>query len=141
MGCAELLHSLTEELSPLLPPPEEPATNPIQPAFLASPAQLAHVSQHKDHAHRKLRHCLQEQSSNLTVTIALRLTEYGVQNASTHTYEVDMQTLAHNNLSPADVRIGLTGLVAQGLLDWHGEEMVHLTTAQRKRLSRYYKEE
>ena len=132
MGCAELLHSLTEELAPMLPPAEEPVT---------PPAHLAHLSQHKDHAHRKLRHCLQEQSTNLTVTIALRLTEYGVHNAASNTFEVDMRTLAKDGLSAGDVRLGLTGLVAQSLLDWHGEEIVRLTATQRKRLSRYYREE
>ena len=39
---------------------------------------IANISQHKDHAHKKLRHCLQQQSTNLTVIVALRLTEYRV---------------------------------------------------------------
>ena len=135
MGCAELLHLLTEELAPMLPSTEESARPPT------NPAQLAHLSQHKDHAHRKLRHCLQEQSTNLTVTIALRLTEYGVHNPTSNTFEVDMRTLAQDDLSASDVRLGLTGLVAQSLLDWHCEEIVRLTATQRKRLSRYYREE
>ncbi|TMB82044.1 MAG: hypothetical protein E6J44_10385, partial [Chloroflexi bacterium] len=43
---------------------------------------LPHASQHKDHAHKKLRHCLQESSTNLVVVIALRLTKYGVRSTS-----------------------------------------------------------
>jgi hypothetical protein len=35
-----------------------------------------HLSQHKDHAHKKLRACLQQRSSNLAVAVALRLTQY-----------------------------------------------------------------
>src|SRR5205814_595820 len=38
--------------------------------------ELSHLSQHKDHAHKKLRHCLQHSSTNLAVLVALRLTEY-----------------------------------------------------------------
>lgn len=131
MGCSELLQSLIEELSSSLPPPE---------ASLTSLPPLTHASQHKDHAHRKLRHCLQEQSSNLTVTVALRLTEYEGQH-STSPIEVEVRTLARDDLSVDDVRLGLNGLVAEGLLDWHDEEMVCLTAAQRKRLARYYREE
>jgi hypothetical protein len=141
MGCAELLRSLTEELAPMLPAAQEPASPSTPPTPPTSPTPLAHMSQHKDHAHRKLRHCLQEQSTNLTVAIALRLTEYGVHNPTSNTFEMDMRTLAQDDLSPGDVRLGLTGLVAQSLLDWHGEETVRLTASQRKRLSRYYREE
>lgn len=123
--CAELLRSVIDELQLSLPSFEEP---------------LDHLSQHKDHAHRKLRHCLQEESTNLTVTVALRLTEYGLQNAASHLFEVSIDTLAQDDLTADDVRQGLTGLVAGGLLDWHGEQIVHLSAAQRKRLSRYYRE-
>jgi hypothetical protein len=105
-----------------------------------------HISQHKDHAHKKLRHCLQQQSTNLTVMIALRLTEYkelsnSKLSSETKLYTVDIQTLAQKDLSEDEVRKGLNGLVTEGLLDWHGEDVVHLTTAQMKRLTRFYKEE
>jgi DNA-directed RNA polymerase specialized sigma24 family protein len=124
--CAELLRSVLDELHLALPPQEEP---------------LEHLSQHKDHAHRKLRHCLQQQSTNLTVTIALRLTEYGVHDPATGTFEVSIDMLAQDDLSADEVCQGLSALVAEGLLDWHGEQTVRLSAAQRKRLSRYYRDE
>lgn len=101
----------------------------------------AHMSQHKDHAHKKLRHCLQEQSTNLTVTIALRLTEYGTRAATTNDYIVTILTLAQHDLSDHNVRLGLKQLVEEGILNWQGEDVVHLTTVQMKRLTRFYKEE
>ncbi len=101
----------------------------------------AHMSQHKDHAHKKLRHCLQEQSTNLTVTIALRLTEYGTRAATTNEYTVALHTLAQHDFSEHDVRLGLKQLVEEGVLNWQGEDVVHLTTVQMKRLTRFYKEE
>ncbi|MBV9228492.1 MAG: hypothetical protein JOZ18_04195 [Chloroflexi bacterium] len=125
-GADELLTNVIEELA-------------IQPSSSHSPDP--HVSQHKDHAHKKLRLCLQQQSSNLTVMVALRLTLYKELSANTHDYSVDIQTLAQDDLSEADVRIGLNELVADGLLSWHGEDVVHLTAAQMRRLSRFYKEE
>lgn len=101
-----------------------------------------HISQHKDHAHKKLRNCLQQQSSNLTVTIALRLTQYTTKHSTNkNVYEVDVQTLAQDDLAKQDVYKGLQELTSEGLLDWHGEEIVQLTSAQLKRLSRFYKEE
>ncbi|HEX4205203.1 MAG TPA: hypothetical protein VHZ51_13615 [Ktedonobacteraceae bacterium] len=100
-----------------------------------------HMSQHKDHAHKKLRHCLQQQSTNLTVAIALRLTECKQHSTTNGAYSVDIQTLAQQDLSPQDVRVALEELVADGLLDWHGEDCVNLTTVQAKRLARFYKEE
>lgn len=100
--------------------------------------QVAHVSQQKDHAHKKLRHCLQQQSTNLTVTVALRLTEYGTQTATPSEYAVTIQTLAQSDLSSDDVRRGLRQLVAEGLLTWQGEEMVRFSKEQRKHLSRFY---
>lgn len=126
IGCTELMRSVVDELRSSLPPLEQP---------------LEHLSQHKDHAHRKLRLCLQQQSSNLTVMVALRLTEYGVHDATSDAYEVDIQMLARDGLSVDEVRQGLAGLVARGFLVWHGEYTVHLSAVQRKRLSRYYKEE
>ncbi|GCE19371.1 hypothetical protein [Dictyobacter kobayashii] len=109
-------------------------------SFAAEPNP--HISQHKDHAHKKLRNCLQQQSSNLTVTVALRLTMYTTKHLSEkNVYEVDVQTLAQNDLTVQAVRKGLQELSSEGLLDWHGEEIVQLTSAQMKRLSRFYKEE
>ncbi|GHO89513.1 hypothetical protein [Dictyobacter formicarum] len=109
-------------------------------SFAAEPNP--HISQHKDHAHKKLRNCLQQQSSNLTVTIALRLTMYTTKHSTNkNVYEVDVQTLAQHDLTKQDVCKGLQELVSEGLLDWHGEEIVQLTSAQLKRLSRFYKEE
>lgn len=101
----------------------------------------SHMSQHKDHAHKKLRLCLQQQSTNLTTMVALRLTVYGKLATDKSMYAVDIRTLAQDDLSADDVRRGLNELVAGGLLSWSGEEIVHLTTAQMKRLSRYYAEE
>jgi hypothetical protein len=101
-----------------------------------------HLSQHKDHAHKKLRHCLQQQSSHLTVAVALRLTMYTQKHATEKMiYEVAVQALAQDNLSIQDVQKGLRGLVIEGLIDWHDEETVQLTLAQMKRLARFYREE
>lgn len=100
-----------------------------------------HSSQHKDHAHKKLRHCLQQHSSNLNVIVALRLTEYGKHSTEIQEYSTTIQTLAQHDLSLEDVRTGLKVLVAEGLLTWSGEEYVTLTVAQMKQLSRYYREE
>ncbi|GAC1394690.1 MAG: hypothetical protein NVS4B11_27510 [Ktedonobacteraceae bacterium] len=127
LGADELLHIVAEELSS--------AENTL--ATTHNP----HMSQHKDHAHKKLRHCLQEQSTNLTVIISLRLTEYGTQAATTGDYTVDIRTLAQQNLTETEVRTGLKQLVEEGLLNWHEEDVVHLTMAQMKRLTRFYKEE
>ena len=102
---------------------------------------LAHASQHKDHAHKKLRHCLQEKSTNLTVMIALRLTEYGARSTSSDEFTVHIQTLAQKDLSEGDVRTGLNELVAEGHLKWDGSDVVHITSAQMKRLMRFYKED
>jgi hypothetical protein len=127
LGADELLQTVIEELQ--ISPSDTPSQNP-------------HMSQHKDHAHRKLRHCLQQKSTNLTVTIALRLTEYTtIKPDAMKEYIVDIQTLAQNDLSEGDVRSGLNELVAEGLLDWQGEETVRLTATQRRRLSRFYREE
>lgn len=125
-GCDELLGTvLAEEHASLA---TETENNP-------------HMSQHKDHAHKKLRHCLQQQSTNLTVVIALRLSEYKQQTSTGKEYSVELRTLAQNDLSDHDVRVGLQELVAEGLLDWHGEDHIRLTAAQVKRLARFYREE
>jgi hypothetical protein len=100
-----------------------------------------HMSQHKDHAHRKLRHCLQQQSSNLTVAVALRLTECTTHATGTNDYTVDILTLALEDMQEDEIRSGLKALAAEGLLHWNGEDVVHLTAAQRKRLARFYRDE
>ena len=102
---------------------------------------LPHASQHKDHAHKKLRHCLQESSTNLVVMIALRLTKYGVRSTSSDEFFVQIQTLAQKDLSEGEVRRGLNKLVAEGYLNWHDDEVVRITLAQMKHLKRFYKDE
>jgi hypothetical protein len=100
-----------------------------------------HMSQHKDHAHKKLRHCLQQKSSNLTVMVALRLTQYTKQSAEGKAYTVDVTTLAQGDLSIVEVQQGLHELVREGLLQWDGEETVDLTAGQLKRLLRFYRDD
>jgi len=124
-GTTALLRAVTEDLKETSYVPE---------------ASLANSSQHRDHAHKKLRICLQRKSSNLAVIVALRLTEYGEHTVSMHQeVTVDIQTLAQDDLSEDDVRIGLKRLAAEGILNWHDEEIVHLTAVQKKRLRRFYK--
>jgi len=98
-----------------------------------------HISQHKDHAHKKLRSCLQQQSSNLTVIVALRLTQY--KPVTSTRISVELQTLAQHDLSLDRVRQGLAELASEGLVDWHGEDVVQLSIDQVKRLSRFYQVE
>ncbi len=124
----DLLENIFEEL-------------PDKDLLASSGEPIANISQHKDHAHKKLRHCLQQQSTNLTVIVALRLTEYGVQSTHPDEFVVDMQTLAQQDLTESDVRTGLNQLVAEGLLDWHGDSVVHITSTQMKQLTRFYREE
>ncbi|MBV9711507.1 MAG: hypothetical protein JO011_11440 [Ktedonobacteraceae bacterium] len=121
VGADELLGQVTQELKQAL-------------SSLSAPQ---HMSQHKDHAHKKLRHCLQQKSTNLAVRVALRLTEYTdlVKKKDT----VQIQTLVGIDLSESDVRMGLQALTAEGLLSWRGEDDVRLTLDQAKRLARYYK--
>jgi hypothetical protein len=102
---------------------------------------IAHVSQHKDHAHKKLRHCLQDNSTHLTVLIALRLTEYGVRSTPSNEFVVEFQALAQGDLAASDVQAGLKELVTEGLLDWDGDAVVRITSTQMKRLARFYKDE
>src|SRR6266571_5088848 len=127
IGVDDLLHSIIDELHLSLAAEPEP-----------------HMSQHKDHAHKKLRLCLQQQSSNLAVMVALRLTNYiklsGVKlSTDSDNYVVDIQALAQQDLSIDDVRKGLHALVSEGLLTWHEEAVVHLSVDQMKHLSRFYK--
>lgn len=124
MGADDLFHNLLEDYQLSLPTDAN-----------------SHMSQHKDHAHKKLRHCLQQHSANLAVTMALRLTEYGKRSAETNTYVMDVQTLAQHDLALDDVYTGLHTLATEGLLTWQGETHVTLSSAQMKRLTRFYREE
>jgi hypothetical protein len=125
IGADDLLQSLLPDLQSLL---EADEINP-------------HVSQHKDHAHKKLRSCLQQQSSNLTVIVALRLTQYKALTGS----KISVESLGkasgiHQELSLDEVCQGLAELAREGLVDWHGEGFVQVTAEQVKRLSRFYDE-
>lgn len=124
-GADELLQTIIDELH--------------LPQSDSTPDQ--HMSQHKDHAHKKLRSCLQHQSTNLAVMVALRLIQYKQLSAEAKDYTVDIRTLAQTDLSDEDVQAGLRELTAEGMLDWQGKEHVHFTSAQLKRLARFYREE
>ncbi|HKV59799.1 MAG TPA: hypothetical protein VJO32_16025 [Ktedonobacteraceae bacterium] len=106
----------------------------------SSSASLAHASQHRDHAHKKLRHCLQQSSTNLAVVVALRLSEYETISTGADVILVDIGTLAQDKLSIQEVRTGLKHLTSEGLLDWHGEATLSLLPSQFKRLARFYEE-
>ena len=102
-----------------------------------------HLSQHKDHAHKKLRLCLQKSSTHLGVLIALRLTEYGRRSTKIDAVSVSIQSLmkdgqGQHDISEHDVITGLKQLVTGGLLDWDGEDTVRFSSAQAKRLARFY---
>lgn len=105
-----------------------------------SAAPLAHASQHRDHAHKKLRHCLQQSSTNLAVVIALRLSKYETVSTGADVIPVDISTLAQDKLSIQEVQTGLKHLTSEGLLDWHGEATLRLLPSQCKRLARFYEE-
>jgi len=124
VGADDLLKVIWEELN---------IPSPVKPNI--------HMSQHKDHAHKKLRSCLQQRSSNLTVVVALRLTLYTQYSKERNDYAVDIQTLAQSDLSIADVRKSLRELANEGMLEWRDTEDVCLSAVQMKRLSRFYKEE
>lgn len=103
---------------------------------------LSHSSQHKDHAHKKLRHCLQKSSANLTVMIALRLTEYTEASTAENSDQlVEVDALTQGSLSIRDVYRGLDQLKAKGYLEWNGGKTLLLTRAQKKNLRRFYQEE
>jgi len=123
VGSVDLLQELREEYRELL-----------------ANLQLTHLSQHKDHAHKKLRHCLQKSSTNLAVIVAFRLTEYGEYSADTKEALVDIKALAKDDLSEREVQTGLKHLVAASLLEWHGEEIIRFSSVQRKYLARFYEE-
>ena len=103
--------------------------------------ELSHLSQHKDHAHKKLRQCLQHGSTNLAVLVALRLTEYGNNPTGIDEISIGIKALINERLSEEDARKGLHHLARIGKLDWHGEEVVHVTSDQRKHLAHFYEEE
>ena len=126
LGASELLVDVREMLA---------QSNPLE----SDP--LEHASQHKDHAHKKLRYCLQKSSTNLAVMVALRLTQYGERLTSLHEVVVHLHTLTQDDLSEREVKTGLKQLAAEDLLDWHGEDVVCLTAAQKKRLERFYMDE
>lgn len=100
-----------------------------------------HMSQHKDHAHRKLRHCLQQQSTNLTVRIALRLIECKVPAPNKQGSVVSLQALIHDDLTEEHVRTALHQLATEGLLEWDETDEIYLSAPQLKRLARFYREE
>ena len=101
-----------------------------------------HSSQHKDHAHKKLRSCLQQKSSNLPVIVALRLTQYqAVTSIKISVESLGKLSGTQQELSLDEIYQGLTGLAREGLVNWHGEDTVQLTTDQVKRLSRFYQPE
>ncbi len=102
--------------------------------------ELTHLSQHKDHAHKKLRHCLQQSSTNLAVLVALRLTEYGQHSTGIDEISVDIKALVDESMSEEEVVKGLNHLARVGLLDWHGEKIVCITLVQLKHLARFYEE-
>jgi hypothetical protein len=102
---------------------------------------LAHLSQHKDHAHKKLRLCLQKNSTNLAVILALRLTEYGAESRGSGEVSVPIQTLTQENLSLGEVQTGLYYLAKAGLVNWQGQAVLTITAAQQKQLARFYIEE
>jgi hypothetical protein len=125
MGADDLLQSLLPDLQSLL------VSDEINP----------HVSQHKDHAHKKLRSCLQQQSSNLTVIVALRLTQYKAVTSTKISVESLSKAVGmQRELSLDEVYQGLAELAREGLVDWHGEEFAQITADQVKRLSRFYDE-
>lgn len=137
LGANDLLLSIQEELYTASSITSSPSSHSSQIASSPTP----HISQHKDHAHKKLRHCLQQQSTNLIVIIALRLTEYSTHSPDTNEYTTDVQTLVQHDLTEDAVRNGLYALVTEKLLTWNGEATVKLTPDQMKHLNRYYREE
>lgn len=104
-------------------------------------SSLSHLSQHKDHAHKKLRLCLQKNSTNLAVMVAIRLIEYGTQFNGSDMLSVSVQTLTQDGLSLREAQTGLQHLTNAGLLDWMGDEVVQITPMQLKQLARFYEEE
>lgn len=105
-----------------------------------------HVSQHKDHAHRKLRQCLQRSSTHLRVLIALRLSLYGQRSGKIGEVTVTKQKLMQDergkqDISEQEVVLVLKYLVSKGLLNWNGEDIVSFTVAQGKHIARFFEED
>jgi hypothetical protein len=73
--------------------------------------------------------------------IAIRLTEYGAESSGTDEIAVPLQTLTQKDLSLREVQTGLQHLTRAGLLNWQGEDVIRMTSAQRKLLTRFYEEE
>ena len=145
--CIEGLHSAPRQLLAVIQELEEIGIQDLAQdlrdefAMQLAQVELSHLSQHKDHAHKKLRQCLQHSSTNLAVLVALRLTEYRQNSASTDDMSIDVKALVYEHLPEEDVRTGLHHLARIGLLSWHGEEVVHITSDQRKHLAHFYEEE
>ena len=144
--CIDALRAAPRQLQAVLQELEEMGAGDfLQELFaeygtLIADLPLSHLSQHQDHAHKKLRHCLQKSSTNLAVLVALRLTEYGEHSAGTEEVSVRIRTLAQDDLSEREVQAGLKHLVSKGLLEWYGEEIVRFSSAQYKHLARFYEE-
>jgi DNA-directed RNA polymerase specialized sigma24 family protein len=145
--CIEALSTAPRQLQAVMQELDEVGARALlqelQEEFRAQLAdlELSHLSQHKDHAHKKLRNCLQKSSTNLAVLVALRLTKYGEHSTGTEEVLVEIKTLATDNLSELEVQKGLKHLVRVGLLEWHGEEIVRFSSVQLKHLARFYDEE
>lgn len=145
--CIEALSAAPRQLQAILQELEDMGAEDLVqevrahlPTALESGA-LLHLSQHKDHAHKKLRLCLQKNSTNLAVMIAIRLTEYRADSSGTGELAVSLSSLAQHGLSLREVETGLQHLERVGLLNWKGAEVIHLTPAQQKQLTRFYEEE
>ncbi len=146
-SCIEELHSAPRQLLAIIQELEnigmEDFAQVLREEFATQleHVELSHISQHKDHAHKKLRQCLQMSSTNLAVLVALRLTEYRQIYTGTDELLVDIKAIVYERLSEEDVRTGLHHLARIGLLIWHGEEVVHITSDQSKHLAHFYEEE
>ncbi len=146
-SCIEGLSSAPRQLLAVIQELEEMGIEDLaqdlkdEHASLLAHVELSHLSQHKDHAHKKLRYCLQHSSTNLAVLVALRITEYGHNSAGIEEIAVVITALVYERLSIEDVRAGLYHLARIGIFDWHGEEVVHITSDQRKHLAHFYEEE
>lgn len=144
--CIEALSAAPHQLEAVLQELEELDAGDMareirqQCGLPASDAPLAHASQHRDHAHKKLRHCLQQSSTNLAVAVALRLSEYEATSTRADVILVDISTLAGDKLTMKDVQTGLRHLTTEGLLEWRGEDILRLLPSQCKRLARFYEE-
>ncbi|MGH2507952.1 MAG: hypothetical protein ACRDHZ_11195 [Ktedonobacteraceae bacterium] len=145
--CIEALYAAPHQLQAVLQELEELGAHALvneirmDLSLHLKETSLAHLSQHKDHAHKKLRLCLQKNSTNLAVMLAIRLTEYGAYSNGTGIVTVSLQTLMQDGLSLREVQTGLQHLAHAGLLDWQGQETIALTPAQQKQLTRFYEDE